>query len=76
MARTLDPDVALVDLDLGREDGADVAMRLSAEAPGTKVVLISAYDHEAPDELVRATGAAAFLSKTALGTGALEGLVA
>lgn len=74
IARALGPDIALVDLDLGGEDGEQVATRLVVEAPTTKVVLISAYEQEYPDDALRASGAVAFLPKTALGTGALETL--
>ena len=63
----LRPDVVLVDVDLGIESGFDVAARL-AELPqgGPPVVLISAESGTELAELVAASGALGFISKTDL----------
>src|SRR4051812_22660958 len=59
------PGVALVDVDLGTESGVDVAQRL-ARLPdgGPPVVLISAESGSELAELVDASGALGFVSKT------------
>jgi DNA-binding NarL/FixJ family response regulator len=73
----LAPDVALVDVDLGTESGFDVAQRL-AELPqgGPPVVLISAESGSEFAELVDASGALGFVSKTDLSGDAIRRLLA
>ena len=73
----LAPDVALVDIDLGTESGIDVARRL-AELPhgGPPVVLISAESGSELAELVEASGARGFVSKTDLSGDAIRNLLA
>jgi DNA-binding NarL/FixJ family response regulator len=75
-AAALEPDVALVDIDLGRESGLDVAQRL-AELPdgGPSVVLISAESGSELAELVDASGALGFVSKTDLSGDAIRKLL-
>jgi CheY-like chemotaxis protein len=65
LAGELQPDVALVDIDLGEESGFDVARRL-AGAGGPElspVVLISAYPEVDFAELIAASPAIGFLPK-------------
>ena len=73
----LRPDVALVDIDLGAESGFQVAQRL-AELPhgGPPVVLISAESGSELAELVDASGALGFVSKTDLSGEAVRKLLA
>jgi DNA-binding NarL/FixJ family response regulator len=75
-AAALAPGVALVDIDLGRESGLDVAQRL-AELPhgGPPVVLISAESGSELAELVDASGALGFVSKTDLSGDAIRKLL-
>ena len=72
----LRPDVALVDVDLGAESGLDVAQRL-ARLPhgGPPVVLISAESGSELAELVDASGALGFISKTDLSGDAIRTLL-
>jgi DNA-binding NarL/FixJ family response regulator len=72
----LAPDVALVDIDLGTESGFDVAQRL-AELPhgGPPIVLISAESGSELAELVDASGARGFVSKTDLSGDAIRKLL-
>jgi DNA-binding NarL/FixJ family response regulator len=66
LAEKLRPDVALVDIDLGEESGFDVARRL-AGAGGpvlSPVVLISAYPEGDFADLIAASPAVGFLSKS------------
>ena len=63
----LRPDVVLVDVDLGIESGFDVAQRLAGLLQGgPPVVLISAESGTELSELVAASGALGFISKTDL----------
>jgi DNA-binding NarL/FixJ family response regulator len=65
LAGELRPDVALVDIDLGDESGFDVAERLAeAGAELSRVVLISAYPEGDFADLIAASPAVGFLSKS------------
>ncbi len=74
LAGELRPDVILVDVDLGEESGFDVARRLAAgnHAP---VVLISAYPEGEFTDLVAASPAAGFVSKSDLSAAAVTALL-
>ncbi|MGB0121595.1 MAG: response regulator transcription factor [Solirubrobacterales bacterium] len=61
-ARNLRPDVALVDLMLGTESGADVCSEIRQVSPRTKVLLISGAGKISPS-VARAAGASGFVSK-------------
>jgi two-component system response regulator DesR len=61
-ARRIKPDVALVDLFLGSESGAEVCESLLAASPATKVLLISGAGTISP-VAARAAGASGFVSK-------------
>jgi DNA-binding response OmpR family regulator len=58
----IDPDAILVDVDLGDESGFDLARRLA----GTTVILISAYPEDDLEDLIAASPALGFLSKSDL----------
>jgi DNA-binding NarL/FixJ family response regulator len=73
----LRPDVALVDVDLGPESGFDVARRLAGlPHGGPRVILISAETGSELAELVDASGALGFVSKTDLSGDAIRTLLA
>lgn len=71
----LRPDVALVDVQLGEEDGFELARRLVAAAPSTRVVLISTHREEDLAEPIAESAAVGFLPKTALSRAALAELL-
>jgi DNA-binding NarL/FixJ family response regulator len=75
MAERLQPDVALVDVQLGREDGLEVTRRLAATAPATRVILISSHSKEELGELIADSPATGFLPKPALGADAITKLL-
>jgi DNA-binding NarL/FixJ family response regulator len=76
-ASALRPDVALVDIDLGAESGLDVPRRLAGLlGGGPPVVLISAESGSELAELVDASGARGFVSKTDLSGDAIRKLLA
>lgn len=74
----LQPDVVLVDIDLGVESGFDVARELadlvSPDQP--RVILISAYAAEDVGDMVSDTPAVAFVPKGSLSGQAILGIVA
>jgi DNA-binding NarL/FixJ family response regulator len=73
----LAPDVVLVDIELGAESGLDVAQRLAGLPDGgPPVVLISAESGSELAELVDASGALGFVSKTDLSGDAIRRLLA
>ena len=72
----LDPDVVLVDIDLGKESGFEVAAELSESADGARqIFLISSHSLEDFEELIRDSPARGFLSKSALSTAAITLMV-
>ena len=75
LAQKLEPDVALVDVQLGHEDGLELTRRLAATAPVTPVILISSHSEDELAELVRDSPAAGFLPKASLGADAIVELL-
>lgn len=75
LAAALKPDAALVDVELGEEDGIELARQLTTRVPSTRVVLISVYERDELSDLVADTPAVGFLPKRLLGTAALEELL-
>ena len=64
----LQPDVALIDIDLGGESGLTLARRVhvTAARPVPHVILISTYDETRFADLIEQSPALGFLSKTDL----------
>jgi DNA-binding NarL/FixJ family response regulator len=62
VCRRLRPDVALVDMLLGSESGAEVCEEIRAVSPATRVLLISGAGVVSPS-VARAAGASGFISK-------------
>jgi two-component system response regulator DesR len=62
LARRLEPDVALVDLFLAGESGADLCRDIRSASPDTRVLLISGAGRLTP-AAARAAGASGFVSK-------------
>jgi two-component system response regulator DesR len=62
VASEMKPDVALVDLLLGEDSGAEVCEEVTRVSPGTKVLLISGAGSISPS-VARAAGASGFISK-------------
>lgn len=73
------PDVILLDINLGHESGFDVARRIEqnltsgkSKGTGPRIILISTHAEEDFQELIAASPAVGFLSKTALSAGAIQ----
>jgi two-component system response regulator DesR len=62
LTRKLRPDVALVDLFLANESGAELCQAIRAASPRTRVLLISGAGRMAP-AAARSAGASGFISK-------------
>jgi two-component system, NarL family, nitrate/nitrite response regulator NarL len=69
----LDPDVVLVDVELGEEDGFALAARLSNHSTSPpKVILISTHAEDDLAHLVAASPAAGFVAKSRLSAQAIR----
>jgi DNA-binding NarL/FixJ family response regulator len=72
----LRPDVTLVDIDLGDEDGLEVARRLSDNAAvQSRVILISTHSEEDLAHLIAMSPALGFVPKTRLSAQAIRDLL-
>jgi CheY-like chemotaxis protein len=73
----LRPDVTLLDIDLGSESGFEVSRRLHREAgvDPAQMILISTHAEQDFADLIEASPAAGFLSKSALSAGAIRDLL-
>lgn len=77
-AAELQPDVALVDVYLGEEDGLDLARRLAngSERVRCPVILISTYAEADLGEAIERVPAAGFVRKTRLSGAAIHDVLA
>jgi DNA-binding NarL/FixJ family response regulator len=74
LAAELRPDVTLVDIDLGIEDGIAVAQRLAERdgQPAGKLILISTHAEDEFEDLIRTSPAIGFIPKSDLSAGAIR----
>jgi DNA-binding NarL/FixJ family response regulator len=70
------PDVALVDVDLGDEDGLDVARALASAQVPVPVILISAYAEQDLQGVLENSVALGFLPKSVVSRQAIDDLLA
>ena len=78
IAHELRPDLALVDIDLGAENGLAVTQRLHAAEHGPlaeAVILISTHAEQEFAELIAASPAAGFIAKADLSADAIAALL-
>ena len=75
LASELQPDVTLVDIDLGDEDGLEVARQLSDISPYSKVILISTHSEGDLAHLIAMSPALGFVPKTRLSAQAIRDLL-
>jgi DNA-binding NarL/FixJ family response regulator len=75
-AGELEPDVTLVDVDLGDESGLDLARQLAAAGSGSPVILISANAELDLVDLIDASPAIGFVSKSDLSGRAIAEVLA
>jgi DNA-binding NarL/FixJ family response regulator len=75
-AEELEPEVILVDIDLGGESGFELIRRLTdAAGASAKVILISTHREDDFADLVTESAAVGFLSKSELSARAIEELL-
>jgi two-component system, NarL family, nitrate/nitrite response regulator NarL len=75
LARSLQPDVILLDVQLGDEDGLALARQLDASLPGRPVILVSTHAEDDLAELIAESPAIGFLPKRDLGAGEIATLL-
>jgi two-component system nitrate/nitrite response regulator NarL len=75
LAGALSPDLALVDVELGEEDGFALAGALRSRSPATRVVLISTYGSDEMQDLISSSSAIGFLPKSRLSGDAVRALL-
>jgi CheY-like chemotaxis protein len=77
LAVELQPDVTLLDIDLGGESGCELAGRLSRETNTalSRMILISTHAEEDYADLIAASPAVGFLPKSTLSAGAIRDLL-
>lgn len=68
----LQPDVTLVDVDLGDEDGFELAQRLDAIPGALNVILVSTHAEEDLAQLIDGSPALGFIAKTRLSAQAIR----
>ena len=71
----LQPDVVLVDIMLGSENGFDLARRLAEDDGGVRVVLVSTHAEADFADLIAETPAVGFVPKSELSAAAIRRLV-
>ena len=71
----LQPDVTIVDVELGSESGFELAERLTRWAVCSAVILTSAHSEREFDDMIVASPALGFVSKVALSPAAIRGLL-
>jgi DNA-binding NarL/FixJ family response regulator len=73
LVTALCPDVTLVDIDLGEEDGFELAQQLSdISAASSKVILVSTHAEEDLAHLIEESPALGFIAKTRLSAQAIR----
>jgi CheY-like chemotaxis protein len=76
LAGELTPDVALVDVELGPEDGIELARELEKSVPALHAILISAHTLADLEELLADGPQLSYMPKSSLGAGAIETVLA
>ena len=75
-AERLQPDLIVLDLYMPRMNGLDACRELTRLVPQTRIVVVTAEDDAAVQQVVMAAGAFAYVEKGALGTDLLPAVKA
>jgi DNA-binding NarL/FixJ family response regulator len=71
-AEELGPDIILVDVELGADDGFELARKLDGACAACKVILISAHPEVDLEDLIAESSALGFVAKFDLSVGAIK----
>lgn len=66
LARSLHPDLVLLDLEMPVMDGIEATSRLGRDCPATRVVIVTVHNTPELRQLCYERGASGFIAKTAL----------
>ena len=75
LAEQMQADVALVDVQLGAEDGLELARQLHERVPATSIIIVSTRSRDELLDLIAETPAIGFLDKTSLSAAAIAELI-
>ena len=76
LVRELRPDVTLVDIELGDDDGFELAQRLNDISARSRVILISTHAEDDLAHLIERSPALGFIAKTRLSAQAIRDTLA
>jgi DNA-binding NarL/FixJ family response regulator len=75
LARSLEPDVILMDISMPTLDGIEAAREIRAHLPDTRILVLTGSSISADIDRSRQAGVAAFLTKDRLGTQLLDAII-
>jgi len=75
LARSLEPDVTLMDISMPTLDGIEAARKIREHLPETRILVLTGSSISADVDRSRQAGVAAFLTKDRLGTQLLEAIL-
>jgi len=75
LARSLGPDVILMDISMPTLDGIEAARKIREHVPGARILVLTGSSISADIDRSRQAGVAAFLTKDRLGTQLLDAII-
>ncbi len=75
LARSLEPDVILMDISMPTLDGIEAARKIREHVPAARILVLTGSSISADIDRSRQAGVAAFLTKDRLGTQLLDAII-